>query len=174
MTCSLIPAVCVTVKSCCSLISPWWFISRPQSALYRALASDDTCSRHWLTFQLLVSSDFGSASRVLQLREDPRLHWHQLADYMSGDLTSEGIIHILSSVKWLLNCGGLDQQVRQVQSDYQSSRALGLVLITAWPNFPHCQQLYVRRTNLSCVAPAWFNYPHATRLTVGFTLLAPA
>lgn len=58
----------------CSLTSPWWWSSRHLSALYSALASDDTCSRHWLTFQLLVSSDFGSASLVLQLRQDLRLH----------------------------------------------------------------------------------------------------
>lgn len=172
MSCCLIPTVCVTVKSCCSLNSPWWFISRPQSALYRAVASDDTCSRHWLTFQLLVSSDFGSASQVLPLREALRSHWQQFAVYISGDLNSEGVFHILCSLKGLYNCGDLEQKVNQ--RDYHSSHAVGLVVITAWPNFLHCQQLYLRRTNLSILAPAWFNYPHATRLTAGSTLLAQA
>lgn len=58
MTCCLTLTVCVTVESCCSLISPWWCVSRPQSVLHRVLASDDTCSRHRSTFQLPVSSDF--------------------------------------------------------------------------------------------------------------------
>lgn len=94
-----------------------------------------------------------------------------LADYMSGDLTSEGINHyyIIRFMKWLFNRGDWDQQVRQVRV-YLSSHALGLVVITAWPNFPHCKQLYLRRTNLSCLAPALFNYTHFTRLSAGSTL----
>ena len=101
-------------------------------ALYRLWASDDTCSRHWSTFQLLVSSDFASASRVLRLGEDLRSSWHQLADSVSGDQTSEGSVHVLGSVKWLLFAA----VTRISRWDRYAAAIKAHVVIAAWPNFP--------------------------------------
>lgn len=84
-------------------------------------------------------------------------------------------LHTLSD-PWtgFLNCCDSDQQVSQVQSNCDSAHALGLEVITAWPHFPHCQQLCLRRSHLSWLAPAWFNYLPAIHMTAGCTLMALA